>query len=808
MAAVPADVHGPSDAELIEQVRAGDLDAYGSLYQRHVSAAYNLARQLSRSTAEADDLVSEAFARVLDTLRAGRGPDSAFRAYLLTSLRHVAYDRTRKERRVELTEDVTTVSGVSTEKISEPFRDTAMAGLERSLAAKAFARLPERWQAVLWHTEIEGQSPAEVAPLLGLTANGVSALAYRAREGLRQAYLQVHLAETTAGRCRATADKLGAWTRGGLSKRETAQVESHLDECERCRALAAELADVNGGLRVVATLVLGVGTAGYLAATTTKTAAVATAAATGASAGAAAGAAGSVPRQLAGVGASVAALVAALALALVGGTTQQIPTAATVPPPARTAPAPPARPPAQPPAPPAPPPAQPPAPPAPPVVPPVVPPPNVPPPTVPAAPPNPAPPPAAPPTTTAPPPTTTPPPVPGAPTLTASGPPDGLTLVPGQGAMNLPVTVRNTGTAASDPVTATLRLPPGVTAIGEATPHVFQAHPISERFRSASPADTSTVNCPGGTGTVTCQASALAAGQAETLLFRLVAEPGAAGGTITGSVTAGTTMSADFDVRVRLSPPPQVDALVLSARFDLFDSWWGWLWDGSPVIDVVATNTGTSTKPVTVTVDRPGSVWAARPDAECSGGRHSVTCVSAQPLAPHRSLHLRVRIYHLPAHVGVIGVTGSLGTARASTSVTFRAPRCGWPWCWPVGPIHGHPPTATTTPPTTTPPDTTTPGMTTTPGTTTTEPPSTSSPGPPSSTTTEPPSSTTTEPSTPDTTTTVPPPSSTTTTKPTTKPPTKPPPTAPGCPTGTGRIRPGAICLPLVPALFDVLGRL
>jgi hypothetical protein len=32
-----------------------------------------------------------------------------------------------------------------------------------------------------------------MAPLLGLTANSVAALAYRAREGLRQAYLQMHL---------------------------------------------------------------------------------------------------------------------------------------------------------------------------------------------------------------------------------------------------------------------------------------------------------------------------------------------------------------------------------------------------------------------------------------------------------------------------------------------------------------------------------------------------------------------------------------------------------------------------------------
>ncbi|HEX4225470.1 MAG TPA: sigma-70 family RNA polymerase sigma factor, partial [Pseudonocardiaceae bacterium] len=266
MATVPAEVHGPSDAELIDEVRNGKIASYGTLYERHVTAAYNLARQLCRSTAESDDLVSEAFSKVLDTLRAGRGPDVAFRAYLLTSLRHVAYDKTRRDRRLELAEDVTEVSGIDTEKISEQFKDTAVAGLERSMAARAFAKLPERWQAVLWHTEIEGQSPAEVAPILGLTANGVSALAYRAREGLRQAYLQVHLAETTAERCRATVDKLGAWTRGGLSKRETAQVEAHLDECSRCRALAAELADVNGALRlIIAPLVLGAGTVGYLA---------------------------------------------------------------------------------------------------------------------------------------------------------------------------------------------------------------------------------------------------------------------------------------------------------------------------------------------------------------------------------------------------------------------------------------------------------------------------------------------------------------------------------------------------------------
>jgi RNA polymerase sigma factor (sigma-70 family) len=255
---VHVDLSGKSDAELIESVRTGKIAAYGALYERHTTAARNLARQLARSGAEADDLVSEAFAKVLDTLRAGKGPDTAFRAYLLTTLRHTAYDKTRKDKRIALTEDMTDVGGAVGEALTVQFSDTAVARLERTMAARAFAKLPMRWQAVLWHTEIEQQTPTEVAPLLGLTANGVSALAYRAREGLRQAYLQVHLAETSAEHCRATAERLGAWTRDGLSKRAGAQVATHLDRCGRCRALAAELADVNRGLRlIVAPMIFG-----------------------------------------------------------------------------------------------------------------------------------------------------------------------------------------------------------------------------------------------------------------------------------------------------------------------------------------------------------------------------------------------------------------------------------------------------------------------------------------------------------------------------------------------------------------------
>ena len=139
-----------SDADLIAAVRTGDLESYGELFARHVESARRLARQLTRGSGDAEDLVSDAFAKVMEVLRRGAGPDEAFRAYLLTAVRRLHVDRTRVTARAQPTDDIAAFdAGV-------PFHDTAVAGFENEAAAEAFASLPERWQLVLWHTEVEG----------------------------------------------------------------------------------------------------------------------------------------------------------------------------------------------------------------------------------------------------------------------------------------------------------------------------------------------------------------------------------------------------------------------------------------------------------------------------------------------------------------------------------------------------------------------------------------------------------------------------------------------------------------------------
>ncbi|PRW62649.1 sigma-70 family RNA polymerase sigma factor, partial [Actinopolyspora mortivallis] len=125
MGTVPGDFDDAGDSELIEAVREGSGEAYGVLYRRHVAAAYNMARQLTNGSGEADDLVSEAFAKVLTGLRSGQGPDTAFRAYLLTTIRRTAYDRSRKDSKLRYSEEI---SAEQNTDLHVPFTDTAVAG--------------------------------------------------------------------------------------------------------------------------------------------------------------------------------------------------------------------------------------------------------------------------------------------------------------------------------------------------------------------------------------------------------------------------------------------------------------------------------------------------------------------------------------------------------------------------------------------------------------------------------------------------------------------------------------------------------
>ncbi|AYG03357.1 sigma-70 family RNA polymerase sigma factor [Gryllotalpicola protaetiae] len=258
-----------SDAELLEQVRGGDKRAYGALWDRHHRAGLNAARAIT-SAFEADDLVSEAFVRVLKAIERGNGPTAAFRPYLVTTIRSIAARWGAQP--AELTPEE--FEAVDPESSDEAFSDR----FDQSLTVRAFNTLPQRWQEVLWYTEAEQLPPREVAAMIGIKPNAVSALAKRAKEGLRHAWVQAHIETVPAdSECRWSIDRLAASTRKPLPTREQERLDAHLDECDRCPLAAAEMTEASHRLGALILIgFLGAGAATAYAAFTPASATAAT----------------------------------------------------------------------------------------------------------------------------------------------------------------------------------------------------------------------------------------------------------------------------------------------------------------------------------------------------------------------------------------------------------------------------------------------------------------------------------------------------------------------------------------------------
>lgn len=306
MASVHKDAH--SDAELLALSREGDSAAFGVLWERHRLAGIVAAKNIAPSL-DPDDLVSHAYLKIFELVRDGRGPTGAFRPYLYRVISSNASDAYRSQ-------ELTGISMVDIPNLNEagPWEDGAF---DINAAARAFESLPERWQSVLWYSEVEGMAPRQIAPLLGLSANGVSALTARAKEGLQSAWVETHIdMQLTEENCRSTREQLQRYQLGKLTARRSRAVADHLEHCESCAAAAAEFSMLNKQLALVlATILIGSVGAGTLLRS------LSFAATSGAAAGSGIAAASADVGTKAGIGTVVTAVATSVTLvaAAVGG---------------------------------------------------------------------------------------------------------------------------------------------------------------------------------------------------------------------------------------------------------------------------------------------------------------------------------------------------------------------------------------------------------------------------------------------------------------------------------------------------------
>ncbi len=234
----------PSDAQIIDAVRGGDIGDFALLWRRHVDSARRAARAISPSS-DPDDLVSEAFASILRVTKAGGGPSDAFRPYLLATLRNTAARWARNGSALSL-------DMVSERDLSPEDGDAFDRIAERSSIAAVFGTLSARHRTLLWYLEVEGMKPRELAPLMGMTSNAVSALAARARDSFRRAWLEAHIHDPSRSEdcrwfCERVVARRGRWVGGD----DAGRFSEHMNTCGGCRIVAAEIDTVSQRLRSI-----------------------------------------------------------------------------------------------------------------------------------------------------------------------------------------------------------------------------------------------------------------------------------------------------------------------------------------------------------------------------------------------------------------------------------------------------------------------------------------------------------------------------------------------------------------------------
>jgi RNA polymerase sigma factor (sigma-70 family) len=238
-----------SDAELVGAAAAGEPAAFDELYRRHSAAARRVAGKVTRNEHDAADAVSEAFARVFTVLSRDPASEISFRPYLLTTTRHAAVDLIRGDRRSVPSSDDDDYAGAAA---SPAPAEAVVDGGDRAMMAEAFESLPQRWQAVLWLTEVERCGPRQAADVLGITANNVSQLAFRARTRLRARYVQAHVRKGVRLECEFAVERLGAHVTGTLARRDAVKVQDHLSACNECHVRASEIETLEPALRSAA----------------------------------------------------------------------------------------------------------------------------------------------------------------------------------------------------------------------------------------------------------------------------------------------------------------------------------------------------------------------------------------------------------------------------------------------------------------------------------------------------------------------------------------------------------------------------
>jgi RNA polymerase sigma-70 factor (ECF subfamily) len=159
---------------LVQKARSGDLGALEQLYRAYEAGVYTLARRLTRTAEDAEDVLQETFLEVCKSLGTWRG-DGSLWGWIRTIAASKALMRYRREkvRATELLDD----------EMNAAVGDDVPLRLDLE---SALERLSERTRSVVWLHDVEGYTHEEIAELMGMTTSFSKSQLARAHQKLRR----------------------------------------------------------------------------------------------------------------------------------------------------------------------------------------------------------------------------------------------------------------------------------------------------------------------------------------------------------------------------------------------------------------------------------------------------------------------------------------------------------------------------------------------------------------------------------------------------------------------------------------------
>ena len=179
---------------IIEQVLAGDNDAFGQLVELYQGKVYNLALRMCGNPDDAFDLAQESFFRAWRGL-AGFQQESAFSTWLFRLTSNVCLDWLRAKKRRPTVSLTSVEEGDEEAQIDVPDpakgpEELVIAAEDRAALAKAMNELPVEYREILTLRAINDLSYTEISEILKLPEGTVKSRLSRARLALRNKLLQ------------------------------------------------------------------------------------------------------------------------------------------------------------------------------------------------------------------------------------------------------------------------------------------------------------------------------------------------------------------------------------------------------------------------------------------------------------------------------------------------------------------------------------------------------------------------------------------------------------------------------------------